>query len=188
MLESRGGACASAPLVLHGSTSVLHRRGAAPLPWWRVGGVQGSAAAAVSEACPAGCVLRLGGHEAAACAVLWAAVRGDWAAVRARMASSPHRNEGLRLVGFCDTRAIPAGLRWTRDALPVARTDSYERRTREACLEAIALQSCSAQFVAASTARCGPAGAAGSRAACSPSRTKPGGAPFLLHPKKKTGE
>ena len=76
----------------------------------------------------------------------------------------------------------------TRDALPVARTDSYERRTREAGLEAIALQSCSAQFVAASTARCGPAGAAGSKAACSTTHTKFGGAPFLLHPKLKTGE
>ena len=80
--------------------------------------------AAVSEACPSGCVLRLGGHEAAACSIKGLPCGAGRLRYRGQENKAHEMKARVRPSGIATTRAIPAGLRWTRDALRGGRTDS----------------------------------------------------------------
>ena len=71
-----------------------------------------------------GCVLRLGGHEAAACVVLGLPCGAGRLRYRGQENKAHEMKARVRPSGIATTRAIPAGLRWTRDALRGGRTDS----------------------------------------------------------------
>ena len=103
---------------------------------WRVGGVQGSAvctyaAAAASEACPSGGVLRLGGHEAAACVVLGlpcGARRLRYRAIEINADEMKTRGSASRIMS---TRAIHKPPTPYKTRSPIKNTDRSPRnRTR----------------------------------------------------------
>ena len=80
----------------------------------------------VSEACPAGCVLRLGGHEAAACVILGLPCGAGRLRYRGQENKAHEMKARVRPSGIATTRAmppLPSG-RATRSAAagPVAAT------------------------------------------------------------------
>jgi len=64
----------------------------------------------VSEACPPGCVLRLGGHEAAACVVLGLPCGAGRLRYRGQENKAHEMKARVRPSGIATTRAMPAPL------------------------------------------------------------------------------
>ena len=62
----------------------------------------------VSEACPPGCVLRLGGHEAAACVVLGLPCGAGRLRYRGQENKAHEMKARVRPSGIATTRAVPA--------------------------------------------------------------------------------
>ena len=81
----------------------------------------------VSEACPPGCVLRLGGHEAAACVVLGLPCGAGRLRYRGQENKAHEMKARVRPSGIATTRAMPAppSGRATRSAAagPIAAID-----------------------------------------------------------------
>ena len=81
----------------------------------------------VSEACPPGCVLRLGGHEAAACVVIGLPGGARRLRYRGQENKAHEMKARVRPSGIATTRAMPAPLRVhaTRSAAagPIAATN-----------------------------------------------------------------
>ncbi len=83
--------------------------------------------AAVSEACPSGCVLRLGGHEAAACSIKGLPCGAGRLRYRGQENKAHEMKARVRPSGIATTRAMPALPTSYKTRSPIKGTDRSPR-------------------------------------------------------------